>query len=213
MEIGELWVTDNDAERLRRALRRRKLILASASPRRAKVLTECGVKFTVSPVEVGEHIGAGSSPSGHVVGWSKRKALAAGQIHPRGLILGVDTIVHYRGKIFGKPGDKQDARRLLTLLSGRTHTVYTGMALVAMPQRVLVSGWCTTRVRFFRLSRRQIDAYIATGEPMDKAGAYGIQEGGRRLVADIDGPLDNVVGLPVGRFAGLIERLKGRLSA
>ena len=213
MEISKVWVTDQDAARLRQALGKRKLVLASASPRRAKVLTQCGIEFVISPVEVGERISDGSSPSGHVVRWSKAKALAATEKWKTGVVLGADTVVFCGERILGKPINRRDAQRLLAMLSGRTHTVYTGMTLIAMPQRVAAYGWCTTRVKFHRMTRREIDAYIATGEPLDKAGAYGIQEGGRRLVAGIDGPLDNVVGLPVGRLTQLIERVKARLRS
>lgn len=211
MEINSAWVTTHNITALRRVLGRRKLVLASASPRRARVLQQCGVQFVVSPVEVGEQMNPRRSPSGHVVYWAKKKVLAAGEQCRRGLLLGADTIVTYAGLLLGKPTDRKDAKRMLEKLSGRTHTVYTGLAVLVMPQGVMAYGWCTTRVRFHRLSSEKIRRYAASGEPSDKAGAYGIQGEGRSLVAEIDGPLDNVVGLPVGRLAQLIERVKNKL--
>lgn len=211
MEINSVWVTDEDAARLRRALGRRKVVLASASPRRQRVLQQCRVKFVVSPVDVGETIEPGGSPAGHVVRWSRTKAQAAAKKIRGGLILAADTVVYYR-RILGKPEDQADARRLLQTLSGKTHTVYTGITLLAKPQRALVYGWCSTKVKFHQVSEREIWDYVETGEPLDKAGAYGIQGMGGRLVARIDGPLDNVVGLPVGRLARLIERLTIKMS-
>ena len=212
MDISTVWVTDKDAAGLRRAVGRKRIILASVSPRRARVLRQCGVRFIVSPVEVGEYIEPDRSPSGHVVRWSKIKAKKAGETWKRGLILAADTVVVCQGRILGKPADLVNARRLLRALSGRVHTVYSGLTLLAMPEKTLVYGWCTTKVRFRRLGLREIGEYIDTGEPMDKAGAYGIQGAGRHLVAGIDGPLDNVVGLPVGRLVQLIERLKMKVK-
>lgn len=210
LKISAVWVTEGDAARLRRALGRRRLVLASASPRRARVLQQCGVDFVVSPVEVGEQLKPDRPPSGHVVKWSRIKARAAAEKRKQGLILAADTVVACGGRILGKPSDRAHARRLLETLSGKTHTVYSGMTLLAMPQGALVYGWCTTKVRFHRLSAAEIEDYVDTGEPLDKAGAYGIQGAGCDLVSGIDGPLDNVVGLPVGRLVQLIERLKAR---
>jgi septum formation protein len=212
LNIGSIWVTEKDAALLRRALGRRKLVLASASPRRQRVLEQCAVEFIVRPVEVGETIEPGCSPAGHVRKWSRIKALAAAHTTRRGLILAADTIVYYR-RILGKPADEADARRLLAALSGRTHMVYTGLTLVAVPDWLMAYGWRTTRVRFHRVGARAISEYVRTGEPLDKAGAYGIQGMGGRLVADIDGPLDNVVGLPVRRTAELIDRLNGKRTS
>ncbi len=171
---------------------------------------QCGVDFIISAVEVMEQIEPRCSPSGHVVRWSKIKAKAAAEKWKRGLILAADTVVACGGRILGKPADRLHARQLLETLSGKTHTVYSGMTLLAMPQGVMVYGWCTTRVRFHHLSTRVIEEYLCTGEPLDKAGAYGIQDAGRHLVSEITGPLDNVVGLPVGRLVRLIERLKAK---
>lgn len=207
MIINSVWVTEKDAARLRRVLGRKKLVLASASPRRQRVLQQCGIEFVVSPVEVDETIEPGGSPAGQVVKWSRIKAQAAAEKIKGGLILAADTVVYYR-RILGKPVDKAHARRLLRILSGKTHTVYTGMTLLALPQRMLVYGWRTTKVRFHKVGTREIRDYVETGEPMDKAGAYGIQGMGGRLVSWIEGPLDNVVGLPVDRLVQLIERLK-----
>jgi len=209
--ISSNWVTEKDAARLRRVLGRKKLVLASVSPRRQRVLEQCAVKFSVLPVEVGETIEPGGSPGGHVLRWSRIKAQAAAEKLTRGLILAADTVVYYR-RILGKPVDEVDARRLLAALDGRTHTVYTGITLLAMPEHARISGWCATRVTFHRVGNHAIREYIKTGEPLDKAGAYGIQGLGGRLVARIDGPLDNVVGLPVGRLADMIQRLYTKMS-
>ncbi len=209
MDIRQRWVTEQDAEQARRVLGRRRLVLASGSPRRRDVLNQCGVRFEVVPSDVHETIVATDAPHGHVICWSRRKARAIAENRQRGLILGADTIVYYR-RIIGKPTDQADAVAKLSLLSGKTHTVYTGLTVVSQPDGRETYGWSATRVRFHAVSERQIRRYVHTGEPMDKAGAYGIQGMGGQLVASIDGALDNVVGLPVGKLAQLLTRMKMR---
>ncbi len=210
MEIDSIWVNEEDAVALRKLVRRRKIILASASPRRKRVLDQCGISFVVAPVEVDETIDPDRSPWGHVVRWSRIKAKAAMPEWKNGLIMAADTVVAIDGLILGKPKNKADAGRLLRMLSGKTHTVFTGVTIVDLAGQDICHGWQATKVRFHRLIARQIREYIAGGEPLDKAGAYGIQGRGRELVAAIDGPLDNVVGLPVGKLVQLIKRLRGK---
>lgn len=177
------------------------LVLASASPRRASLLAEAGIPFTVQASRVDERVPPGTPPAEAAVGLAVRKALAV-QAPPEAWVLGADTLLDLDGEMLGKPADAEDARRILARLSGRAHWVVTGVALRA-PREGVLTGLEQTRVAFRELDPREIDAYVATGEPLDKAGAYGIQGGAARFVAEVRGPLDNVVGLPVG----LVRRL------
>ncbi len=196
---------------MRRTLGHRQLVLASGSPRRREVLNQCGVQFSVVPSDMHETVDPRDAPHGHVIRWSRRKAKAVARKHQRGLILGADTIVFYR-RVLGKPADSAEAIALLSRLSGKTHTVYTGLSVLAQPHGTEVYGWSATRVRFHAVSEHQIRKYVRTGEPLDKAGAYGIQGMGGRFVADVDGPLDNVVGLPIGKLVQLLARLQTRIA-
>lgn len=196
----------------------RRLILASASPRRRELLSLLGVPFDVIPGEVDED---DFDPATDPPALARRLAVEkASHILQRLqdtdlLVLGADTIVVAETQgattILNKPQDAADARRMLSLLSGDTHTVYTGVALVGrdaagktLPGIAEVTG---TQVTFRELSAAMIDAYIATGEPFDKAGAYGIQERAAPFVEAIHGDYFNVVGLPVKTVARMLERL------
>jgi septum formation protein len=174
------------------------LILASASPRRSMLLQQLGLKPRVVPSQVEEVIAAHLTPPEVVESLSHLKASDVASQHPAAdLVLGADTIVVLHGEILGKPKDPEDAVRMLSALAGTWHQVYTGYTLVAPKKGLTVCGHAVTEVRFRDLSRAEIDAYIATGEPMDKAGAYGIQERASIFVTEIRGDYSNVVGLPV----------------
>jgi septum formation protein len=169
------------------------LILASGSPRRADLLRAAGIEFTVRIADVDETILPGESPRDYVLRLSRAKALAvAGEGE---LVLGADTTVVIEDEIAGKPVDIEDARRMLRALSGRWHEVLTGVTLLRGHK--ILSDVAITRVKFSEMSEPEIDWYVSTGEPMDKAGAYGIQGYASRFVERIEGSYSNVVGLPV----------------
>lgn len=182
------------------------LILASASPRRRELLQTAGIAFTVRVSEAEEHIESGTAPQEAVMQLARQKAEAVAKAYPRELVLGADTVVVYDGAILGKPADEADAVRMLQMLSGKTHTVYTGVCLVQNGQAE--TFFEQTDVTFYPLTQEEIEQYVATGEPMDKAGAYGIQGRGCTLVQSICGDYFNVVGLPV---AAVCRRLRVRI--
>ena len=181
------------------------MILASASPRRRDLLSEAGFKLTIAPADVDETPLPDESPIELVRRLATNKAYAAYktlQELPEGeVVLGADTIVWTPQKALGKPLDAADARRMLSELSGATHHVSTGVCLIAATSSGVVTRSFveTTDVSFRKLSEAEIDAYVKTGEPLDKAGAYGIQGGAGAFVDHICGDYNNVVGLPVER--------------
>ncbi len=188
-----------------------RLILASASPRRAEILRRAGFSFAVRPSRVDESIRPGESPARHVRRLAREKALAcAARVSGPAIILGADTVVVLGRHILGKPASPRDARRMLRLLSGRTHRVLTGIALLRLAPhgrtRVL-SAVESTRVTFAPLGAREIAAYVSSGEPRGKAGAYAIQGRAGKFVTRIDGCYFNVVGLPLARLCRLLQAL------
>jgi septum formation protein len=192
------------------------LVLASASPRRQELLRNAGISFTAQGADIDETPLAGESPQACAERLAREKALAIGQKRPQDLILGADTIVVVDAIILGKPCDAADAARMLRLLSGRTHQVITGVCLVkpAVSDQLSVSSQSltaseTTLVTMSHLSDDEIRAYIETGEPMDKAGAYAIQGLASRWIPRIEGDYSNVVGLPVALVYRMLRELKG----
>ncbi len=180
------------------------LALASASPRRQELLRNAGISFTVHPTHIPELRRPGESPRDCAERLAREKALAALREQPGKLVLGADTIVVVGGEILGKPRDETDALHMLRLLSGRTHQVTTGVCLAGLRtgNQKLETGFEDTRsettlVTMIPLSDEEIYSYIATGQPMDKAGAYAIQGIASRWIPRIDGDYFNVVGLPV----------------
>jgi septum formation protein len=180
------------------------IVLASASPRRQELLRNAGISFSVQPASIDETPLAGEAPRECAERLAREKALAVFQRNPQQCVLGADTIVLVDDVILGKPRDAEDAGRMLRLLSGRTHAVITGVCLVgpvASGQGPVASNIMTasetTLVTFCELSDDEIRFYIATGEPMDKAGAYAIQGVASRWIPRIEGDYSNVVGLPV----------------
>lgn len=182
------------------------LFLASRSPRRAELLRTLGVAFRVLDVEVDETPRPGEPPADYVQRLACEKARAGRAAAGGGAapVLAADTTVVVDGAVLGKPADAADARRMLERLAGRAHEVFTGVALADArgDLRCIVAR---TRVRFRALSPREIAAYAASGEPLDKAGAYGIQGLGGALVAGIDGSYSNVVGLPLAETVALLD--------
>jgi septum formation protein len=185
-----------------------KLILASASPRRAEILRNAGFEFEVLPAHVDETRFLGESPEDYVRRLADAKARIAAEHaarnHIRAIIIGADTAVVAAGELLGKPSGIEDARRMLRLLSGRTHEVLTGVSVLRVPEGPSTLHVETTRVTFLELSNHEIEDYIGTGEPFDKAGAYGIQGIGGKFVARIEGCYFNVMGLPLSRVVSLI---------
>ena len=188
------------------------LILASKSPRRKKLLEQIGLTFKTIPAEIDENaLPDGTPPDEYVKILSLRKAeKIAAAVETPSIILGSDTIVVLDGKILNKPIDPKDAFRMLNTLSGNTHTVYTGIALIDTGNSKVISDYKETKVTFRQLDEEEIWAYIDTGSPLDKAGAYGIQDDfGAVFVSHIEGCYYNIVGLPLEK---LYENLKMLLN-
>jgi septum formation protein len=172
------------------------LILASASPRRAELLRTAGIPFEVVVADVDERQLPDEDAESYVRRLARDKATKVARLCPGRPVLGADTAVVLDGEVLGKPLDAADAAAMLSRLSGRGHQVLTGVCVID-PTGPPETAVAATRVEFRPLSRAEIDQYVASGEPMDKAGAYGIQAGARGFIAGIDGSHDTVVGLPV----------------
>jgi septum formation protein len=202
-----------------------RIVLASASPRRKELLEQIGMEFEICPAK-GEEKVTKTAPEEVVLELSKQKAeeVAAGILlynekHPELvtpqdiLVIGADTVVAYGGRILGKPKDEDDAERMLNLLSGQIHSVYTGVTLVFIDKSGRTGEYAffeETDVEVYPLSEEEILSYIKSGEPMDKAGSYGIQGLFASYIKRIDGDYNNVVGLPVARLYQELKKLKWR---
>ena len=183
------------------------IVLASASPRRCDLLRVAGIEHRVVPGGVDEGADPALPPEALVVLLAERKARAAAHASGGDLVLGADTVVVLDGKILGKPGTTARARDSLRRLSGRSHEVYTGLFLLDPATGRSVSRFERTEVTFRRITAAEIDAYVETGEPLDKAGGYGVQGRAGEFVHDIKGSLDNVIGLPVETLRVMLEEL------
>lgn len=190
-----------------------RLLLASGSPRRIELLQEAGFEPVVAPQDIDETPKPSERPEALVERLSYRKAVGArADAQPGDVIIAADTTVALAGVELGKPVDEADARRMLKMLSGKVHTVSTGVCIMtgvgdmdaAFNARSFVES---AQVEFYELSDADIDAYVATGEPMDKAGAYGIQGKGRALIKRIDGDYYTIVGLPVARVLRTLDEM------
>lgn len=184
-----------------------RLILASASPRRADLLSNIGLEFDIEPSQIQERPHADEAPPDYITRIARAKVVAVARKRESGLIVGADTIVVLDGRMLGKPKDDEDARRMLRLLSGKWHAVMTGLALYDAATKREVADYDKTLVRFAQMGEKEIDWYVGTGEPMDKAGAYGIQGFGGLFVEEIAGNYYNVVGLPIPLLYRLARRL------
>jgi septum formation protein len=193
-------VQPEEGKSISEILRGRRLVLASSSPRRAKILRDAGVDFEIRVPAGVEKEAPWSDPIKHVLALSRAKAESVARQVKEGIILGADTVVVLNGEILGKPKDEEDAFLILTRLGGKKHTVFTGITLVNKRGSRILSDYDSTQVEFNRLDRKKIESYVSTGEPMDKAGAYGIQGMGSFLVKGIRGSLDNVIGLPTEKL-------------
>jgi septum formation protein len=185
------------------------LVLASASPRRRELLTQAGFSFTVHPAHIPEDPLPNEEPVAYVIRLAREKAetvfreISSTELAPPSVVLGADTTVTLDNQILAKPADAADAARMLRQLSGRTHHVITGVALVTGQSTEVAAE--VTAVRFLTLSSADIDSYVATGEPMDKAGAYAIQGRAARWIPRIQGCYFNVVGLPLALVTTMLE--------
>jgi septum formation protein len=179
------------------------VILASASPRRRELLTLVGIAHRVRPADIDETVPPGEAPEAHALRLAREKAACVASDNPADLVIAADTIVVLDGDILGKPAGDDEARAMLARLSGRTHTVVTGMA--CMLEGRVSSGVESVQVTFRDLTAGEIDAYIETREPMDKAGSYGIQGYGATIVRRIDGDYFAVMGLSLVRLVELMK--------
>jgi len=182
------------------------IILASQSPRRADLLRQMNITFTVKAKEVSEDSDKKDDPEAFVKEISLRKAKAVTDEVSSGLIIAADTIVYLNGEILGKPNSPEEAKKMLSKLSGNTHEVYTGFTLLST-EKGIFQDVEKTRVTFRTLEDWEIDAYVATGSPMDKAGSYGIQDQSGFFVEKIEGCFFNVVGFPITKFYQGLKQL------
>ncbi len=181
------------------------LILASASPRRRELLAQIGLEFTVVTADIDETPLPGEVHTVYTLRLAEAKARAVLELHVDATVIGADTTVAVDGELLGKPRDAADAVRMLRLLSGRAHQVTTAIAVLSSDQTLTAAE--TTDVFFSTMREDEIAAYVATGEPMDKAGAYAIQGRAAQWIPRIEGDYSNVVGLPLARLAGLLGQL------
>jgi septum formation protein len=175
----------------------RRLVLASQSPRRAEILRMHGLSFTIAPAHLDESMVHGEAFDHYVTRMARDKALAAATAEPGALCLGADTIVVHEGELMDKPRDASEACAILARLSGRRHSVLSAIALACRELDFLSAEAHRSEVRFRKLSSAEIERYVASGEPLDKAGAYGIQGFGAMLIEQIEGEYFTVMGLPV----------------
>ncbi len=181
------------------------LILASASPRRSELLRHLGVPFRIVVADIDETPLPGEAPVPYTLRLAEAKARAVLHLHPQATVLGADTTVTVDDQLLGKPADAADATRMLRLLRNRAHAVTTGVALLSADAGMTHAE--TTLVFVANITDAEIAAYIATGEPMDKAGAYGLQGAAQRWMPRIEGDYSNVIGLPVARVHTMLRRL------
>jgi septum formation protein len=182
------------------------IILASQSPRRRELLAQIGIDFTVITADIDETPLPGEDHRAYTLRLADAKARAVLMNHPDSIVIGADTTVEMDGDLLGKPVDAADAARMLRLLSDRAHQVTTGIAVLTCDQTHIAAE--TTSVFFSAMTDDEIAAYVATGEPMDKAGAYGIQGLAAKWIPRIEGDYNNVVGLPLARLASLLKLVR-----
>lgn len=183
-----------------------KLVLASQSPRRKELLKLISDEFIVHPDNSPENADKTLSPHEYVSVLSMEKCMnVAEKFEEDAVVIGADTVVTAEGRILGKPSSEENAVSMLKALSGKVHSVYTGVTVMCRAQSKVITFYEKTDVHFYELTDAEINSYVATKEPMDKAGAYGIQERGALFVKKVDGDYSNVVGLPVARLARILR--------
>lgn len=187
---------------------KKKIVLASASPRRKKLLSQIGLNFIVESSNIDEQFDKENSDFGSLVkDLAYKKAKNVARNYTDGIIIGADTIVAIEGSILGKPNSEYEAKMMLKKLSGKWHSVFTGVAVIDLDSKVILTDFVESKVKFKKLSRSEIDNYVKTGEPFDKAGAYGIQGKGALLVEKINGCYYNIVGLPVSKLGKMLSKI------
>lgn len=191
----------------------KKLVLASRSPRRKQLLKDLGVNFHETESDFVEIEHSGCPPWQHVQHNALGKARAAAARYKNAMIIGADTVVVYRQRVLGKPKNMKEAEEYLQLLQGKTHAVYTGLALIDTKETITVTDFEKTLVTMRPLNEREIRAYLSRIEPLDKAGAYAVQGAGAVIVNKISGCYYNVVGFPIARLEEMLLRLKKTLFA
>ena len=188
-----------------------KIILASSSPRRVEILHTAGIPFEICATHIDEAALPGETAHAMVARLAEAKARAAtaqlDSCASESIVVGADTTVEFNGEILGKPSDSENARQMLAKLSGRTHRVLTGIFLLRLPGHLTRAAVECSRVTFASLSEKEIDAYVATREPLGKAGAYAIQGFAGRYIPKIEGSYSNVVGLPLAKLYALLREL------
>jgi len=188
-------------------LKKHKLILASKSPRRKELLANLGLDFEIMPADLAEQCDNFNSFGELVMELARQKGEHIASQHPGRIIIASDTIVVIDNQVLNKPSDIEDAKNMLRTLSGRQHQVYTSLYILDGQQNKIVSDYSVTDVFFITLTEEDIERYVATGEPFDKAGAYGIQGFGSKLVEKISGCFFSVMGFPVALFARRMKEL------
>jgi septum formation protein len=183
-----------------------RFILASASPRRRELLASIGLDFEVMPSDIPEVRGEGEAPEEYVARLSREKASALATTHPSRWVIAADTTVLLGDELLEKPRDFDDARRMLATIAGRTHIVYTGVTLQNVEQSHHDTRVAESEVRMLPLSARDVDWYVATGEPLDKAGSYAVQGIGAMFIESIHGSYSNVVGLPLALLFQMLRK-------
>lgn len=187
--------------------RQKRIILASGSPRRRELLSRMGYEFEIQLPDVDENVSGKVSEV--VLILSRRKAMAVAEKNDNGIVIASDTLVSLNGETLGKPCDEADAYRMLRTLSGNTHEVFTGVTIIDAQNGKTESRSVRTGVCFRELSDQEINDYIASGEPMDKAGAYGIQGGAGKFVERLEGSYENVIGFPVDEVEDMLHGFLG----
>jgi septum formation protein len=183
------------------------LILASSSPRRAELLKQIGLNYQIMVCDVDETLLPGMSPPELVEFLAERKAAAVARNLHEGIVLGADTVVVWQGQVLGKPLNEEDAFSMLVKLQGSTHDVYTGVALIDVHSGKIMVGHEKTRVFFRNIEEDEIRRYVASGEPLDKAGAYGAQGLAAIYINKLEGCYTNVVGLPLARLSVMLKAI------
>ncbi|MBI4130109.1 septum formation protein Maf [Candidatus Roizmanbacteria bacterium] len=181
------------------------LILASSSPRRKLLLEQARLTFTIDTSTYKEDLSYSTDPFELVKFLSRKKAEDVATRHPNSIILGADTIIVWNGEIMGKPHTDEKAREMLSKLNNASHQVITGFTIINTETNKSISDAVSSTVYFKKLTRKQIEDYIVTGEPLDKAGAYAIQEGAKDFVERVEGDYDNVVGLPIKNVLVILD--------
>ena len=185
-----------------------KYILASKSPRRSEILKNAGFKFKIIPSNVDENIiSTNLEPEDYCIRLAKLKSKDIAENHTDFTVIGSDTIVVINNEILNKPKNFHDAKKMLTMLSGKTHKVLTGVSIININKNVNVNFYDSTKVTFYKISDKEIEGYIKTFKPFDKAGSYGIQDGSNLFIKNIVGSYENIVGFPISKFYQSIKKI------